>query len=300
MFMLRFRFISIFLLCFLLLAVTTQAQSTVNDPERLELHPDIVSRHLPLPHTIAVYLPKGYMSNTTQSYPVLYLHDGNNLFDGATAFMGQEWRFDEIMDRMIEAGEIEPFIAVGIYNTADRMMEYTPTADAEHGGGGADAYGRFLVEEVKPMIDKNYRTLKDRKHTGIMGSSLGGLVSLHLTWMYPQVFGLTACVSPSLWWNDRSIIKRVSAAGVPPKPLRIWLCGGSAEGEQIPGEGITSMISNLRDVHALFKKQGLKPGRDFVVYEDTGAGHNEAAWSRRLHLPLSYLFGHWRKNYPLN
>lgn len=290
-------------LCLLLslsLTVAVQAQSTVNDPSRLHLHPDLISRHLRLPHSVAVYLPQGYDSDQTRRYPVLYLHDGNNLFDRATAFMGQEWRFDETMDRMIADGQIEPFIAVGVYNSADRMKEYTPTVDAEHGGGGADSYGRFLVEELKPLIDKTYRTLPGREHTGIMGSSLGGLVSLHLTWLYPRVFGLTACVSPSLWWDNRSIIERVTVAGAPAKPLRLWLCGGSAEGDEVPGQGMTTMIRNLRDVHGVFVTQGLKPGRDFVVFEDPGAGHNEGAWSRRLHLPLSYLFGHWRNSYPLN
>src|SRR5258705_10465824 len=149
-----------------------------------------------------VYLPPGYEASKRKSYSVFYLHDGQNLFDGATSFIpGQEWRVDETAQRLIDAGKIEPLIIVGINNAGkDRIDEYTPAADAKYKAGGkANLYGRMLVEELKPFIDAHYRTRQGAAHTGVGGSSLGGLVSLYLSLKYPRVFGRAAVVSPSVW-----------------------------------------------------------------------------------------------------
>src|SRR5262245_39586755 len=174
---------------------------------------------------IIVYLPPGYETDKQRRYSVLYLHDGQNLFDGATSFIpGQEWQVDETAQSLITARKIEPLIIVGIYNTGkDRADEYTPTQDAKYKAGGkADLYGRMLVEELKPFIDTNYRTRRDASHTGIGGSSLGGLVSLYVGLKYPTVFGRIAVVSPAVWWSDKQIIHFVEA--LPKKPsVRIWL-----------------------------------------------------------------------------
>ena len=146
-----------------------------------------------------VYLPPGYVEDTGRTYPVLYMHDGQNLFDPATAFGGNEWRLDDTAEELIERGAIEPLIIVGIYNTGEqRIHEYTPTTDPKLGGGKADLYGKMLVEEVKPFIEKTYRTLPGPENTGMGGSSLGGLVTLHLGIQYPQVFGKLAVLSPSV------------------------------------------------------------------------------------------------------
>lgn len=159
------------------------------------------SAHSPHRRDIAVYLPPGYGSTRSVRYPVLYMHDGQNLFDAASAFGGVEWGVDETAERLIAAGRIAPLIVVGICNTPDRLLEYTPVADVRHGGGGAESYGRFLIEELKPAIDSTYRTLPDREHTGVAGSSLGGLVSLHLGIAYPEVFSRLGVVSPAVGWR---------------------------------------------------------------------------------------------------
>ena len=123
-------------------------------------------------------MPPDYERDTHHRYPVLYMHDGQNLFDSSTAFGGNEWRLDDTAEELIERGAIEPLIIVGIYNTGEqRIHEYTPTADAKLGGGKADLYGRMLVEEVRPFIDGTYRTLRGAENTGLGGSSLGGLVT---------------------------------------------------------------------------------------------------------------------------
>src|SRR6266853_977770 len=158
-------------------------------------------------HDIVVYLPPGYKGGKQKRYAVFYLQDGQHLFDGATAFIpGQEWRVDETAETLISVGKIEPLIIVGIYNTGkDRINEYTPAADEKYKGGKADLYGRMLVEELKPFIDSTYRTLQGPRRTGLGGSSLGGLVSLYLGLKYPNVFGLLAVVSPSVWFANHHI-----------------------------------------------------------------------------------------------
>src|SRR5262249_36659149 len=153
---------------------------------------------------IIVYVPAEYDPASGRRYPVLYLQDGQNLFDPATAYVrDSDWRVDQTADKLIDEQVIEPLIIVGIYNTGERRIdEYTPTADASLGGGSAGLYGRMLVEEIKPFIEANYSTLTDPSNTAIGGSSLGGLVSLYLGFAYPDVFGKVAALSPSVWWNN--------------------------------------------------------------------------------------------------
>src|SRR5215813_14816840 len=179
-----------------------QTHTLVGD---VRLHKAFHSRILNNDRDIVVYLPPSYESNKHQRYSVLYMNDGQNLFDGATSFIpGQEWRIDETAQSLIGEGKIEPLIIVGIDNAGkDRVNEYTPAADAKYKAGGqADQYGRMLVEELKPFIDSNYRTLKDAAHTGIGGSSLGGLVSMYLGLKYKDVFSRVAVISPSVFWAD--------------------------------------------------------------------------------------------------
>ena len=196
----------------------------------IRVHKNFHSNILNNNRDILVYLPPGYDAHPKKRYPVFYFHDGQNLFDGATSFIpGQEWRVDETAQALIAAGKIEPIIIVGIYNTGkDRADEYTPVPDAKYKlGGRADLYGRMLVEEVKPLIDGQYRTKKDAKHTGLGGSSLGGTVSLYLGLKYPKVFGRLAVISPAVFWGDKFIVHYVE--GLHDKPNeRIWLDIGKA------------------------------------------------------------------------
>jgi predicted alpha/beta superfamily hydrolase len=161
---------------------------------RLHKHEQFVSRLVEENHDLLVYLPPGYEAQGEGRFPVLYMQDGQNLFDPETSFIkGNYWRMGETADALIEAGAIEPLIIVGIYNTGDkRIDEYTPVEDKRLGGGHADAYGRMLVEELKPFIDAQYQTLPGPENCGMGGSSLGGLVTLYLPAGRRLALGLVA------------------------------------------------------------------------------------------------------------
>ncbi len=247
------------------------------------IHQRFRSRHLSHDHTVAVYLPPEYDADAGRRYPVLYLQDGQNLFDEQTAFAGEEWGVDEAAQSLIAEGRIIPLILVGIWNAGDaRIDEYTPTFDtAQDAGGKADLYARMLVEELKPHIDRTYRTLTGATHTGLGGSSLGGLFTLYAGLRYPGVFGRLAVMSPAVWWDGRVVVREVLT--LPTRlPLHIWLDVGTAE-----GKGVVDDCRLLRD--ALLAK-GWRLGGDLQYVEAEAAGHDEAAWGSRMPQVLEYLF----------
>lgn len=234
------------------------------------------------PRDVLVWLPPGYAAEPKRRYPVLYCHDGNNMLDDSTSFVG-EWKLDETAARLIAGKRIDPFIAVCVYNTDARIAEYTPVVDSQGRGGKGGDYTRFLIEELKPAIDKSYRTAKEPAHTGVLGSSMGGLISLSIGFDHPDVFGLVGAVSPSVWWADEVIIKRAVAA---PKSLRIWLDIGSVEGDSPLGSSRT--VHGVEATRDALLKAGLPESQvHFEVIE--GAHHNEAAWSARLDRILEFL-----------
>jgi predicted esterase len=236
-------------------------------------------RHFPERRTI-VYLPPGYEKHPNRKYPVLYLQDGQNVFDGETSFIrGQEWFVDETAEWMIRTGQIEPLIVAAVYNAGEkRIDEYTPTVDdGIQRGGKADEYLQFLINGIKPFIDSEFRTRRSAINTGIGGSSLGGLLSLYAGLKYPNTFGKLAVMSPSLWWDREMMLRRIEeAAGR--LPQRIWLDIGTAEGNEI-----LEKVRRLRDVFA-------EAGQAFHYEEAHGAGHNELAWAQRVGPMLKYLF----------
>lgn len=245
-------------------------------------HPGFRSRYLAAEHDVLVYLPPGYEAEPTRRYPVLYLHDGQNLFDEATAF-SEEWQVDETAQRLIEAGAIEPLIVVGVANAGERRIdEYTPTRDeGRRAGGDAIRYGRMLVEELKPFIDATYRTRPDAASTGLGGSSLGGLLSLYLGLQYSGMFWRLAVLSPSVWWDDRYILRRVRLLSHKP-PLRIWLSAGTDE-----APGVVEGATALRDA---LVAQGWREGDDLAVSIVEGGRHDEASWAAQMEGVLTYLF----------
>jgi predicted alpha/beta superfamily hydrolase len=249
---------------------------------RVVIVEDFQSAILGNTRSVAVYLPPGYDASSGR-YPVLYAQDGQNLFDPKTAFGGVDWGLGETCDRLIAAGEMAPAIIVAPYNTGDRMEEYTPVRDeSEHAGGRGDLYGRFLAEELKPWIDARLRTRTGAADTAIMGSSLGGLISLHLALTRPEVFGRAGVVSPSLWWADREIIARAASMSLPSPRPRLWLDIGGAEGER-----------HVRDTRALagvLMARGWRPGGDLAGRVYDGAGHDEGAWRARAAEILRFLF----------
>jgi predicted alpha/beta superfamily hydrolase len=247
-------------------------------------HAKFSSKYLTAERDVLVYLPPGYSDDDEgRRYPVLYLHDGQNLFDGATSFVpGQEWRVDETAQALVLARAVEPVVIVGVYNTGrERVEEYTPSADPKFKvGGKADLYGRLLVEELKPFIDSRYRTKTGADDTGLGGSSLGGLVTMYLGLRYPEVFGKLAVVSPSVWWDKRRIVSDVKALASKQR-ARVWLDMGTEEGANAIGDARL-----LRD--ALVSK-GWSLGRDLSYSEAKGAKHNEAAWALRVDPILRFL-----------
>ncbi|HTV01298.1 MAG TPA: alpha/beta hydrolase-fold protein, partial [Luteitalea sp.] len=173
---------------------------------------------------VHVYLPPGYHDDEQRRFPVLYLHDGQNVFDVSTSFAGVEWAVDETAERLVHAGRIAPLIIVAINHAGERRAdEFAPTRDTHrHAGGDADRYARFLVDELKPYVDATFRTKPEASHTAIGGSSLGGLVTLHVGLTHPAVFGSLAVMSPSLWWDRRTVLTRVEELDAR-LPWRIWL-----------------------------------------------------------------------------
>ena len=256
----------------------------------VRLHKDFHSSILNNDRNVIVYLPPRYDTNKSQRYSVFYMHDGQNLFDGATSFIaGQEWRVDETAEGLITSGKIEPLIIVGIYNTgADRVNEYTAAPDPKYKAGGkADLYGRFLVEELKPFIDKTYRTKIDAQHTGLGGSSLGALISLYLGLKYPTVFTRIAVVSPAVWWADNQIVHFTEKQLRKP-PLRIWLDIGTKEGRDNAEAQRT--VDGARLLKMTLIRKSWKEGKDLKYFEADGAAHNEQAWAARTSAILEFLF----------
>jgi predicted alpha/beta superfamily hydrolase len=257
-------------------------QCSVAGPGRLEKIQQFPSKFLAKKRDVVVYLPGIYDKRADMRFPVLYLEDGQNLFDPNTSFIqGMYWHVGETADRAIANGNVQPVIIVGIYNTDKRMNEYTPTRDKKLGGGRADKYGRMLVTELKPFIDKKYRTLSAPQHTGLGGSSLGGLLTVYLGVKYQQVFGKLAVLSPSVWWNQRAILDFVAQSIIKSR-ARIWLDVGTKED--------THTVANVTALHDVLVQKGWQDGSDlhFQIFE--GAQHNEDAWARRVGPFLRFLF----------
>jgi len=253
------------------------------DDGRLRLHPKFPSSYLSTPRDVLVYLPPGYESSEAR-YPVLYLQDGQNLFDAATAYAGNEWRADVTADERIRAGTVEPLIMVGLYNTGvRRISEYTPTRDPRlRKGGKAERYAQMMAREVKPFIDHEYRTRKTAADAGVGGSSLGALVSLVAGLSYPRVFGKLALMSPSVWWDAHSIVSLIESWKGTRRP-RIWLDTGTAE-----GQNPAKVVADARLMREALTARGWNG--DLHYEEAEGHPHNEWAWGERFGRVLEYLF----------
>jgi predicted alpha/beta superfamily hydrolase len=245
----------------------------------LRIVDDFASPQLGNSRKLRIYLPPGYDANPQQRYPVLYMHDGQNLFDPKTAAYGTAWEIGATIDKLIATGAIEPIIVVGIDNTPDRIAEYTPCCDKQYGGGKIDAYAAFIVDTVKPWADANLRTQKEREHTAIMGSSLGGIASVYIVQKYPQVFSKAGGVSSSFWWNDQMFRKNMPQKELQ-QPVKFYLDAGT-EGDGIDG------TTDYRDA---MLAQGYVLGEDLLYYRAEGGSHNEKSWSQRVDIPLTWFF----------
>lgn len=239
--------------------------------------------------TLAVYLPPGYDENPDQRYPVLYMQDGQNLFDTATSFAGVEWNADETAEKLINEGKIDPVIIVAVYNTPDRTEEYTPLQVSENDPVARGVYyGWFVAYEAKRFIDKTYRTKPDRANTAIAGSSLGGLIALDTARAHNEIFGACAALSPSLWSAEGELLAQWTADHDWMKGTRFWIDMGEGETEDYPtGEA----VPHLQTLAATMQSAGLTQGTDYMETVVEGEEQNEEAWSKRFGDVLIYLYG---------
>ena len=253
---------------------------------RLTTFAGVRSAFLETERQITVYTPEGYESSG-ERYPVLYLHDGQNLFEPERAYVaGQIWHAATTVDRLIEMGLIAPLILVGIdHGGAARIDELTPTRDLRTKRGGlAKAYGRMLTDEIKPKIDQAFRTRWKAADTGLGGSSLGGLATLYLGFRLPQVFGRLAIMSPSLWWDNRLMLDRIRMNRHAER-ARIWLDIGTRE-----GRAHVQNVKNTRQLRDTLVARGWREGLDLRYVEAAGATHSEQDWAHRLPEVLRFLY----------
>jgi predicted alpha/beta superfamily hydrolase len=251
---------------------------------------DVHSVELANTRDILVYLPPSYPT-ANRTYPTLYMHDGQNLFDDATSFAG-EWRVDEVLEDLAFEG-IEA-IVVGVPNTgANRLHEYSPFRDARFGGGRAADYVKFIVETVKPLVDSAFRTTGEREGTATIGSSMGGLISLYAFFERPDVFGAVGAVSPSVGFARGALIDYLEGARF--VGGRIYMDVGTHEGRPRDRDPLHlrrrpgAYVQMVRDARDLLVRKGYREGPDLRYVEEEGALHNEAAWAERLPQLLRFL-----------
>jgi len=240
---------------------------------------------------VRVWLPPGYEdpANAGRRYPVLYLNDGQNLFESSTSFTGVEWQVDETADRLIHQGTIPPMIMVGVDNAGkDRMREYMPHRSFHPVllRVQGSRYPSFLLKEVMPFLASNYRVAEGPENTGLGGSSLGALIALYTTSVWPGVIGRLLLESPALWASNRQIIRQ--SREVRRWPERIFLATGTNElGRKDRNQ---SVVDDVRELAAILRRSGLEEDRLYLVIEDGGT-HHESAWARRFPEALAFLFG---------
>ncbi len=225
---------------------------------------------------LIVWLPPSYEMNREKRYPVLYMHDGQNVFDPHTSFLGYDWHVDEVADSLIRRGELKEIIIVGINNSPDRMQEYSDTKLGR-------AYGAFVIQRVKPLIDSAYRTLGDSKNTAVMGSSMGGLISFLFVWEYPDFFSQAACLSSVFDPPMTHVLETVDRYEGPNKRIRVYMDCGGIGGEERLQAGMREIVKKL-------STRGYRESIDFVTHVDDNAPHNEYAWAARVWRPLMFLF----------
>ena len=253
---------------------------------------DVYSPQLKNQRHILVYLPPSYGAEH-RHYPVLYMQDGQNLFDPATSFAG-EWGVDETMEQLALTEGVEA-IVVGVPNMGrHRVDEYSPFIEPRLGGGQGEDYLAFLAHTLKPLIDRDFRTLPERTHTGLLGSSLGGLIGLYGYFRAARIFGLAGVMSPALWFGGESIFDYVESADY--VPGRIYLDAGTRELGEDLHNGLPHRATSSRQYYAgvrrmkrILIRKGFRPTVDLMHVEEKWAGHSETSWARRLPDAIRFL-----------
>lgn len=226
---------------------------------------------------IVVWLPPEYSSESDRRYPVLYMHDGQNIVDPSTSSFQVDWQIDEAADSLIKQKLIEPLIIVGIYNTPQRNNEYS-----ENDTGYA--YMNFIVDSLKPFIDRNYRTKPDRQNTANGGGSLGGLISFILAWQYSEIFSKAFCFSPAFKIDRYNFVDNVLSYSGKKKEINLFICNGDDELDTRLQTGVDEMLNALT-------KNGYKERTDFYYVKAKNSQHGERDWSKNIPRALIYLFG---------
>jgi enterochelin esterase-like enzyme len=263
---------------------------------RLVYWTDVASRFLQHTRHVEIWLPPGYDTATSTRYPVLYMADGQNLFDPRIANTGTDWGVDEAVVRLVRRGVIPPVIVVGVWNSEARFNEYSPWH-------GAPAYARFLIEELMPRVNREFRTRTGPANTAAMGSSMGGLLSFYLVTHHPEAFGACGCESTHFPLSEAVVARNVPGVAAPATPdTTPYVVRDIAAGMRVPrgaryrfDYGSLGLDSAYGPTHAAVRgwllREGLVEGRDFVIRRYEGATHNEASWRARLDDPLTFLFG---------
>lgn len=240
----------------------------------LKTHADFPCPTLNYPRDVFVWLPPSY-TRTRKRYPVLYMHDGQNLFDPGLSFCGADWKVDETVTQLLKEKKVREFIVVGISNTPDRMLEYNYFQPE------GKRYVEFVINELKPFIDGKYRTCTSARDTAVMGSSMGGLLSFQMGWYFPEVFGMAGCLSSAFYQYSGKIFEVVKKDPEPVKEAAFYLDTGEHE---------PPILKSYERMMALLKKKGYREGENLFGYYAEGATHSEGAWADRLHIPLLYFF----------
>lgn len=253
----------------------------------IETLSQIESKLLGNQRSLKVYLPPQYSTEKDRKFPVLYVHDGQNVFDGMTSFIpNQEWRADEAAEMLIKAKIIEPIIIVAIDNGAGARNEEFLHAKIKIGqqevGGKADLYSQFVVEQVMPIINAKYRTKTDAANTALCGSSLGGNITTLMGANYPKVFGKLAICSPAVWVDNESLLDWLKPRLKSTPKQKIWIDCGTQESD--------SMVAGATRLFEAYKAGGWKEGSNLRLVIEPNADHSERAWARRMPSILTYLF----------
>ncbi len=222
---------------------------------------------------VIIWLPPSY-NESIKSYPVLYIHDGQNVFNPNTAFTGYDWKVDETASYLIRHNYIHEMIVVGVYNTKDRLDEYNLFS-----AKGKD-YANFLIKELKPYVDETYRSLPGKEFTTTIGSSMGGLCSFQLAMMYPKIFGNACCMSGSFWVEDHAIFEFMQTQDFSIES-KIYLDCGLNEKQ---------LINDSLKMCEVLKEIGYNSD-NFYCHIDKNGSHNEKDWAQRLYIPLTFIYG---------
>jgi predicted alpha/beta superfamily hydrolase len=240
---------------------------------------------------LTVYLPAGYDLDFFNRYPVLYMLDGDRYFMEKREDSKYLWSMKKTLDRLINEDALDKMIVVGIHSTENRRDHYTPSIDETfQAGGQVQDYTRFLIEELKPLIDRKYRTLPEAKYTGIAGSSLGGLASLHIGWNHPDVFSKIGALSPSLWWDNFEIKNMIRSHQNVEKNIKIWMDSGTTDDALEPPVSEQVLVKETDDLKEYLISNGFLSENDISISIIENHEDPEQMLDQRLEKLLLFLY----------